>query len=264
MLSLRSSNQLTRIDQRIFSLPNRHLRPLKRPSVLAVLHAEVILSANTLNHVPDLFFKCPSPSFYFGEGIIPGQNTPVINDIDHVSTSEGQSMLVDEPVTPSPASPAPQYFSLISFLIITAKVICFLPWCIAVGATLSLAPQYSDLVAFQTGYVASLQGVRRFAYWAECGLQQVAIFTASVIIVCYFKMSLGITLAAVAFSRFIYVWQDFKFDQSIPLGQDDRQSLYRVAVMDNYGLDKNTIILMESEGEVYRSVVIGEDTTTPF
>ena len=170
-------------------------------------------------------------------------------------------MSVDEPVAPSLEPPAPRPSSnVMSLLILAAKVICFLPWCIAVGATLSLAPQYSELVAFQTGYVASLKGVRRFAYWTECGLQQIAIFFASVVIIGYFQMALGVSFAALVLSRFIYAWQDFKFDNSIPLGEDDRQSLYRIAMMDNYGLDKDTVIYIESEGgESHRSFIVGED-----
>jgi hypothetical protein len=198
---------------------------------------------------------------HFADGIIPGQNTPVIDD--PVSAFGGQSMSNDAPVARSSAPPVLQKSSNItSMLILAAKVTFFLPWCIAVGATLSLAPQYSELVAFQTGYVASLQGIRRFAYLAECGFQQVAIFFASIIIVGYCQMAVGVTLAVLVLSRFIYVWQDFKFDQSIPLGEDDRQSLYRIAIMDNYGLDKDTVIYTESEnGETYRSVIVGEDVT---
>jgi hypothetical protein len=170
-------------------------------------------------------------------------------------------MSADEPVSPPPA--LRQSLSILSVLTLAAKVVFFLPWCIAVGATLSLAPQYSELVTFQTGYVSSLQGVRRFAHWAECGLQQVTIFFASIAVLGYFQMALGVTVAALVLSRFIFVWQNFKFDQSIPLGEDDRQSLYRIAMLDNYGLDKNTVVFTKLEnGEPCRSVIVGEDLTT--
>ena len=204
--------------------------------------------------------QCPSPPLRYQEGIIPGQNTPAIDN--PFSIFEGKSMSPDEPVAKSSEPLVPvQDLGVMTLPILAAKIVCFLPWCIAVGATLSLAPHYSELVAFQTGYVPSLKGVRRFAYWAECGLQQVVIFFASIVIVGYFKMALGITLAAVAVSRFIYVWQDFRFDQSIPLGEDDCQSLYRIMMMDNYGLDKDTVIYTESEsGENYRSVITGEES----
>ena len=76
-------------------------------------------------------------------------------------------------------------------------------------------------------------------------------------------MALGVTVAALVLSRFIFVWQDFEFDQSIPLGEDDRQSLYRIAVLDNYGLDKNTVVFTKLEnGEPCRSVIVGEDLAT--
>lgn len=205
------------------------------------------------------FVQCSSPPLRYMEGIIPGQNSPVIDDSASTSGKESESSV--EHLAQSPAPLAPHGHSRVKFtMVMAAKVTFFLPWCIAVGATLSLAPQYCELVAFQTGYVASLQGIRRFAHWAECGIQQVSIFFASILLVSYFQMAVGITVAALVLSRFICVWQDFKFDQSIPLGEDDRQSLYRIAMMENYGLDSDTMIYIKSEnGETYRSVIVGED-----
>jgi hypothetical protein len=193
------------------------------------------------------------------EGIIPGQNSPVLDD--PASTFEKESESNDEHLAQPSAPLVPHGDSRIrSTMVMAAKVAFFLPWCIAVGATLSLAPQYCELVTFQTGYVASLQGIRRFAHWAECGIQQVSIFFASILVVGYFQMAIGVTVAALVLSRFICVWQDFEFDQSIPLGEDDRQSLYRIAMMENYGLDKDTVIYIKSEnGETYQSVIVGED-----
>ena len=111
------------------------------------------------------FIQRSSTFISYQDGIIPGQNTPIVNDL--VNTFEGEFMSFEEPVVqPSkPLDPA-RHFDVMSFLILAAKVVCFLPWCIAVGATLSLAPQYLELVTFQTGYVPSIRGVRRFAYWA--------------------------------------------------------------------------------------------------
>src|ERR1700722_9747782 len=48
-------------------------------------------------------------------------------------------------------------------------VLCFLPWCIAVGACIVLSPKHLDLVAFHTGYHNLNEiprGIRRFAHWA--------------------------------------------------------------------------------------------------
>ncbi|KAF8634394.1 hypothetical protein AX17_004202, partial [Amanita inopinata Kibby_2008] len=58
------------------------------------------------------------------------------------------------------------------------RIILFVPWCISVGGSMLLWPDKLDAVAFQTGYVDSLQGIRRFAHWSDVGLQFVLIFMA--------------------------------------------------------------------------------------
>jgi len=240
-------------------LPNDPIRPnlKRRPALSSAVRSPV--NSQQTNLLTSLV-QCRSPALNYADGIIPGQNTPVVDGSDPAGTFPGKSMSVNEPVvTPS----APSQFGAVPIMILVAKIICFLPWCLAVGATLLLAPQYSELVAFRTGYVSSLQGVRRFAHWAECGLQQVTIFFASIAIIGYFQMAVGVTLAVLVLSRFIFVWQNFEFDQSIPLGEDDRQSLYRIAMLENYGLDRNTVICTKAEnGETFRSAIAGGGLTT--
>ena len=101
-------------------------------------------------------------------------------------------------------------------------------WCAAVGGALLLFPTYVELVAFRPGYLESPKGIRRFAHWAECGQQHVMIFLACLVAVLWYDRALGVSLTSIVVSRFVFVWHAFKVDKSIPLGEDDQQSLYLV------------------------------------
>ncbi|KIJ10451.1 hypothetical protein PAXINDRAFT_16536 [Paxillus involutus ATCC 200175] len=96
-----------------------------------------------------------------------------------------------------------KFSDLVSHVI---RILLFIPWCAAVGGALLLSPNHVELVAFRTGYLPSPKGLRRFARWADCAYPHVMVFFACVVVV---------------------LW----VDRSIPLGEDDQQSLYLV-IMD--------------------------------
>ena len=106
------------------------------------------------------------------------------------------------------------------------RVLFFLPWCAAVGGALLLFPGYVESVAFRPGYLESPKGIRRFAHWAECGQQHVTIFFACLVAAVWYNFAVGLSLTSIVMSRFVFVWHDFNLDKSIPLGEDDQQSLY--------------------------------------
>ena len=110
------------------------------------------------------------------------------------------------------------------------RILFFLPWCAAVGGALLLFPSYVERVAFGPGYLPSPKGIRRFAHWAECGQQHVMIFLACLVVVLWYNLALGLSLTCIVVSRFVYVWHAFCVDESIPLGEDDQQSLYLVVM----------------------------------
>ena len=130
-------------------------------------------------------------------------------------------------------------------------VLCFLPWCIAVGACIVLSPKHLDLVAFHTGYHNLNEiprGIRRFAHWADIAVQHILIFVAFVVSVFWFDHSIGATLAASILARFVYVWRDFRFDKAIPLGADDRQTMY--FLMMNYEVSEEFCIAKPDGGRI--------------
>jgi len=108
------------------------------------------------------------------------------------------------------------------------RILFFVPWCALVGGALVLFPNYVELVAFRMEYLESPKGIRRFAHWAECSQQHVMISLACLVTVLWYHRALGLSLTSIVVSRFAFVWHAFRVDKSIPLGEDDQQSLYLV------------------------------------
>lgn len=113
------------------------------------------------------------------------------------------------------------------------RVVFFLPWCVAVGGTIVLFPSHLEHVAFGPGYVESRRGIRRFAHWADTSKEFVGIFLGLVACIGWVAPSFGLLLFGGIVAQFVHAWQDFVVDRAIPLGEDDRQSIYLV-IMD-YG-----------------------------
>ncbi|KAK7455788.1 hypothetical protein VKT23_010819 [Stygiomarasmius scandens] len=131
------------------------------------------------------------------------------------------------------------------------KVIGFLPWCVLVGAVILLSPRHLEVVAFSPGYVSSPRGIRRFAYWADCGLAHIMIFLACLVALGIRSPTIGIVLASMVFGQTVLAWQDFKVDGNISLGDDDRQSIYMALKMSMVVEDEMVIHQALSGGGSY-------------
>ncbi|KAG2056693.1 hypothetical protein BDR06DRAFT_1005986 [Suillus hirtellus] len=125
--------------------------------------------------------------------------------------------------------------------------VLFVPWCATVGGALLLFPQELELVVFRTGYLKSLQGIRRFAHWADCAFHHAMIFLAFVVALMWYKAAVGVPVACGLMSRFLYVWTGFQVDSSVPLGWDDQQSLYLLAKGTVF--ENQTVLIKDCEGE---------------
>lgn len=132
-------------------------------------------------------------------------------------------------------------------LITILRGVLFVPWCATVGGALLLFPQNLELVVFRPGYLESLQGIRRFAHWADCAFHHAMIFLALVVALMWYKAAVGIPVACGMMSRFMYVWTGFRVDSKVPLGLDDRQSLYLLAK--GTAFENQTILIQGCEGE---------------
>ncbi|KAG2139827.1 uncharacterized protein EDB93DRAFT_692227 [Suillus bovinus] len=126
--------------------------------------------------------------------------------------------------------------------------VLFVPWCATVGGAVLLFPQKLELVVFRPGYLESLQGIRRFAHWADCVFHHAMIFLALVVALIWYKAAVGVPVACGLVSRFLYVWTGFQVDSNIPLGWDDRQSLYLLAT--GTAFEKQTVLIKGCEGEL--------------
>ncbi|EED79024.1 predicted protein [Postia placenta Mad-698-R] len=106
------------------------------------------------------------------------------------------------------------------------RLILFLPWCVAVGGAIVLSPDRLETIAFTPGYMDSERGTRRFRYWAHCAGPHICIFLAFLAVTFWWNAFAGAITAGAVAAKAVYVWGDFQFDSSIPLGHDDKQSVY--------------------------------------
>ena len=117
-------------------------------------------------------------------------------------------------------------FKLLSLII---RILCFLPWCIAVGGSLVLFPDHLEYFAFQTGYLTSPTGIDRFSHWAEYGMQHIVIFGTFLGLFTFVLPTAGFLLIGGLLAQFYHVWNYFSLDRTIPLGTDDLQTVYLLA-----------------------------------
>ncbi|KAK0219409.1 hypothetical protein EDD85DRAFT_961145 [Armillaria nabsnona] len=156
----------------------------------------------------------------------PIENAPIeVVEKDETLIADSTEYLCDEALAPRfpDFSPNTVPSALLKFLL-------FLPWCALVGATILLSPRHLEYAAFFPGYIASPQGIRRFAHWADVAFPHVMIFFAFIVCISTQHFSLGVALAALTVGQSIIAWHDFRYDSGIPVGDDDRQSLYLIAV----------------------------------
>ncbi|KZT67866.1 hypothetical protein DAEQUDRAFT_728641 [Daedalea quercina L-15889] len=140
--------------------------------------------------------------------------------------SSGHSLAsLDIPVPAAPIVSA-EMWTAKRLLCVATKVLFFLPWCVAVGGAIMLSPRHLHLVAFNTGYVSYERGPHRFGYWAQCAHQHVVIFLAFLAVGVWWNLRYGTWVVAGMLACAAYAWHDYKVDLTVPLGEDDRQSLY--------------------------------------
>ncbi|KAJ3518191.1 hypothetical protein NLJ89_g37 [Agrocybe chaxingu] len=121
-------------------------------------------------------------------------------------------------------------FDMHSLSSLALKVMFFVPWCIAVGGSLALAPDHVDRIAFGLGYLEPPPTpIHRFSHWANYGLQHVSIFLALVAIIVYSFPSSGLVLCGGLLAQFSWEWHAFLADHTKSLGSDDRQTVHLLA-----------------------------------
>jgi hypothetical protein len=114
------------------------------------------------------------------------------------------------------------------------KLVIFLPWCLAVGGAILLAPHQLERIAFGPGYMTPPRGLRRFAHWAGCAPAHVGAFTLCVSYLLSVLVHSDFMIVAVVVGLGLSIgvlraWGGVRVDVTKPLGEDDVQSLQLVA-----------------------------------
>ena len=112
-------------------------------------------------------------------------------------------------------------------------------------------PDHLECLAFQTGYLTSPTGIRRYAHWAEYGLPHVVIFVAFLWLFVFVFPTTGSLLIGGLLGEFYHVWSYFSLDLTVPLGTDDLQTVYLLAT--THWL-KETSMYMKKIGDDYYSL----------
>ncbi|KIM43049.1 hypothetical protein M413DRAFT_26253 [Hebeloma cylindrosporum] len=137
--------------------------------------------------------------------------------------------------------------------VLAFRVICFLPWCIAVGGALILAPENLESVAFRSGYLPSVSGIRRYSHWAQYGYHHIVAFLTALGAITWMFPTIGVMGMGALLAQFCIAWHSFLFDRNIPLGEDDRQTVY-ILMTTTWFNDSN--IGIKKVGDAYYPVPI--------
>ena len=140
-----------------------------------------------------------------------------------------------------------QLSSLVKLLLpLLFRILFFLPWCVAVGGTIVMFPQHLEFITFGPGYLKSPKGIHRFAHWADMGMQHVWIFLGFLASVWWIYPMVGWMFIGGVVAQTANAWQDFEVDRNVPLGEDDRQTMYLVATQ--YGMPDELMEIRKMEG----------------
>ena len=73
--------------------------------------------------------------------------------------------------------------------------------------------------------------IARFGYWAENAILHLCTFIAGLCFLIWWRLNLGFSVLAIVFCLFRRAWSNFELDKGIPLGADDRQTIYLVIMV---------------------------------
>lgn len=115
--------------------------------------------------------------------------------------------------------------------------LCFPFWTFAVGGCIFLSPIiHLDAIAFGSGFVLSPPSdIARFGYWAENAIPHMCSFLAGLCFLIWWRLDLGFSVLVIVLYLFWQAWSDFELNKDIPLGEDDRQTVYLVSMVHALG-----------------------------
>ncbi|KAF9647610.1 hypothetical protein BDM02DRAFT_3270142 [Thelephora ganbajun] len=146
-----------------------------------------------------------------------------------------QSLVPDLAGGEDTAQPAPWTIQRLLRPLILA--LCFPFWTFAVGGCIFLSPtNHLDAIAFSSGFVLPPPSdIARFGYWSENAVPHMCTFLAGLCFLIRWRLDLGFSVLVIVLCLFWRAWSNFELDKDIPLGGDDRQSIYLVSMMHTLG-----------------------------
>jgi hypothetical protein len=89
-----------------------------------------------------------------------------------------------------------------------------------------------DAIAFGSGFVPSPPSdIARFGYWAENAIPHICTFLAGLCFLIWWRLDLGFSVLAIVLCLFWRAWFHFELEKDVPLGADDRQTIYLVSMV---------------------------------
>jgi hypothetical protein len=93
-----------------------------------------------------------------------------------------------------------------------------------------------DAITFTSGFVLPPPSdIARFGYWAENAIPHMCTFLAGLCFLIRWRLGLGLSALAVVLCLFWRAWSHFELDKDVPLGEDDRQTIYLVSMAHTLG-----------------------------
>lgn len=146
-----------------------------------------------------------------------------------------QSHILDPAKDQGP--PQPTIWIIQRLLNVFILVLCFPLWTLAVGGCILLSPTtHLDAIAFGSGFVPPPSSeTARFGYWAENAIPHLCTFLAGLCFLIWWRLDLGFSVLVITLCLFWRAWSDFQLDEDVPLGEDDRQTIYLVSMVHTLG-----------------------------
>lgn len=115
--------------------------------------------------------------------------------------------------------------------------LCFPFWTFAVGGCIFISPiTHLDTIAFGSGFVPPPPSdIARFGYWAENAIPHMCTFLAGLCFLIWWRLDLGFSVLVIVLYLSWRAWSGFELDKGIPLGEDDRQTVYLVSIVHTLG-----------------------------
>ncbi|KAM5544516.1 hypothetical protein V8D89_001414 [Ganoderma adspersum] len=159
------------------------------------------------------------------------------------------------------------------------RLLLFMPWCITVGATITLFPAHIERVVFSSGYIPapSPRGIDRFCFWADTARDYACIFCFALLSLFMASPRVAWIACALALARFAWVWGPHACATGrgcccmhVPerLGEDDMESLALIA----RGGDMANLVLRQcadhsglrpSRAGLVNAVTVARDSSVP-